>query len=136
MCTLLYLSIFITLSLSYVQLISLIVLKELHYKLRIKSGMKFSDEKKEDVINFVHMYFMKSCKLEIFDKIESLIWIFWKGPSCLIPVKVFSLLHGSMYLDMLFKSLGRRLYSKMHCNNSSDYSGQKITIAFTGNFFF
>lgn len=68
--------------------------------------MKFSDEKKEDVINFVHMYFMKSCKLEIFDKIESLIWIFWKGPSCLIPVKVISLLQGSMYLDMLFKSLG------------------------------
>lgn len=38
-----------------------------------KSRMKISDGKKKDVINFVHMYFIKSCKLEIFDKIESLI---------------------------------------------------------------
>lgn len=76
-----------------------------------KSRMKISDGKKKDVINFVHMYFIKSCKLEIFDKIESLIWIFWKGPSCLIPVKVISLLQGSMYLDILFKSLGDNIIS-------------------------
>lgn len=85
------------------------VSEELQYKLcttyQKLHELRFFFEKKRRCHQF-YMYvqnFIKPCKLEIFDKIESFFYLNFlkKGPSCFISVKVdLSLLNlqGLMYL--------------------------------------